>query len=95
MMEASANKAKGGKGVDAALDDYHNQLHALLDSYCVVMKEQAKTPAYDLAITHKKKLTAIFKRLWKFKGDQPQRDLHLDLLCVELKELRDTLHTIK
>jgi hypothetical protein len=48
-----------------------------------------------LAVTHKKELTAIFKRLWKFKGDQPQRDLHLDLLSVELKELRDTLQTIK
>jgi len=54
-----------------------------------------KTPAYDLAVTHKKELTAIFKRLWKFKDDQPQRDLHLDLLSVELKELRDTLQTIK
>jgi len=32
MMEASAAKAKGGKGVDTAFDDYHNQLHALLDS---------------------------------------------------------------
>jgi len=29
------------------------------------------------------------------KDDQPQRDLHLDLLSVELKELRDTLQTIK
>ena len=52
MMEVSANKAKGGKGLDTALDDYHNQLHALLDSYGNVTKEQAKTPAYDLAITH-------------------------------------------
>ena len=95
MMEASANKAKGGKGVDTAFDDYHNQLHALLDSYCGVTKEQAKTPAYDLAVTHKKELTAIFWRLWKFKDDQPQRDQHLDLSIAELKELRDTLHTIK
>ena len=95
MMEASATAAKGGKGADQAMDDYHNQLHALLDSFCGVTKEQAKTPAYDLAVTHKKELTAIFKRLWKFKDDQPQRDLHLDLLSVELKELRDTLQTIK
>ena len=95
MMEASAAKAKGGKGVDTALDDYHNQLHALLDSYDCVTKEQAKTPAYDLAVTHKKELTAIFWRLWKFKNDQPQRDQHLDLSIAELKELRDTLHTIK
>ena len=95
MMEASAAKAKGGKGVDPALDDYHNQLHALLDSYCGVTKEQAKTPAYDLAVTHKKELTAIFGRLWKFKDEQPQRDQHLDLSILELKELRETLQTIK
>ncbi len=95
MMEASAAKAKGGKGVDTTLDDYHNQLHALLDSYDCVTKEQAKTPAYDLAVTHKKELTAIFWRLWKFKDDQPQRDQHLDLSIAELKELRDTLQTIK
>ncbi len=95
MMEASANKAKGGKGVDTAFDDYHNQLHALLDLYDGVTKEQAKTPAYDLAITHKKELTAIFWRLWKFKDDQPQRDQHLDLSIAELRELRETLRTIK
>lgn len=95
MMEASAAKAKGGKGVDSALDDYHNQLHALLDSFCNVTKEQAKTPAYDLAVTHKKELTAIFWRLWKFKDDQPQRDQHLDLSISEVKELRETLRLIK
>ncbi len=95
MMEASANKAKGGKGVDSAFDDLHNQFHALDDAFCGVTDAQAKSPAYDLAVTHKKELTAIFKRLWKFKGDQPQRDLHLDLLSAELRELRDTLQTIK
>ena len=95
MMEATAAKAKGGKGKDNALDDYHNQLHALLDSFCDVTKEQAKTPAYDLAVTHKKELTAIFWRLWKFKDDQPQRDQHLDLSIAELKELRETLQTLK
>jgi hypothetical protein len=95
MMEATAAKAKGGKGVDNAFDDLHNQLHALMDSFCGVTKEQAKTPAYDLALTHKKELGAIFGRLWKFKDDQPQRDQHLDLLSAELKELRETLQTIK
>ena len=95
MMESTASKAKGGKGVDTAFDDYHNQLHALLDSYDGVTKEQAKTPAYDLAITHKKELTAIFWRLWKFKDDQPQRDQHLDLSIAELKELRETLRMIR
>ena len=95
MMEATAAKARGGKGNDAAFDDYHNQLHALLDTYCEVTKEQAKTPAYDLAVTHKKELVTIFKRLWKFKDDQPQRDQHLDLSIAELKELRETLQTLK
>ena len=95
MMEASATKAKGGKGVDPPFDDFHNQFHALLNSYCDVTKEQAKTPAYDLAVTHKKELLAVFKRLWKFKDDQPQRDQHLDLSIAELKELRETLQTIK
>lgn len=95
MMEATANKAKGGKGVDPAFDDLHNQLHAVMDSFCGVTKEQAKTPAYDLALTHKKELGAVFGRLWKFKDDQPQRDQHLDLLRAELKELRETLQTLK
>jgi hypothetical protein len=95
MMESSAAKAKGGKGKDQALDDYHNQLHALFDTFSEVPKEQANTPAFDLAVTHKKELTAIFWRLWKFKDDQPQRDQHLDLSITELKELRETLLTIK
>ena len=95
MMETTAATAKGGRGKDAALDDYHNQFHALLDSYCELTKEQRKTPAYDLAVTHKKELTAIFWRLWKFKDDQPQRDQHLDLSIAELKELRETLQAIK
>ena len=95
MMEATAAKAKGGKGVDTAFDDLHNQFHALNDAFCGVTETQTKLPAYDLAVTHKKELGAIFGRLWKFKGDQPQRDLHLDLLSTELKELRETLQTIK
>ena len=95
MMEATASKAKGGKGMDQAFDDLHNQFHALRDAFCGVSDAQAKTPAYDLAVTHKNELTAIFKRLWKFKEDQPQRDLHLDLLTAELKEMRETLRTIK
>ena len=95
MMEATASKAKGGKGKDAAFDDYHNQLHALLDSYCEVTKEQQKTPAYDLAVTHKKELITIFKRRWKCKDDQPQPDQQLDLSIAEWKELRETLQTIK
>ena len=67
-----------------------NQFHALDDSFLWVTDAQRKTPTYALAVTHKKELAAIFKRLWKFKDDQPQRDQHLDLLAAELKELRET-----
>ncbi|MGH7219703.1 MAG: hypothetical protein ACREI1_05180 [Nitrospiraceae bacterium] len=95
MMEATAAKAKGGKGIDSAFDDLHNQFHALRDSFCGVTDAQGKTPAYALAVTHKKELDAIFGRLWKFKDDQPQRDQHLDLLITEVKELRETVQTIK
>lgn len=42
-------KATGGKGVDPAFDDLHNQFHALNDAFCGVTSAQAKTPAYDLA----------------------------------------------
>jgi hypothetical protein len=95
MMEATAAKAKGGKGIDSAFDDLHNQFHALRDSFCGVTGAQGKTPAYALAVTHKKELDAIFGRLWKFKDDQPQRDQHLDLLITEVKELRETFQTIR
>jgi len=95
MMEATASKAKGGKGVDTAFDDLHNQFHALSDSFCGVTDAQAKASEFALAVTHKKELGAIFGRLWKFKDDQPQRDQHLDLLTAELKELRETVQTIK
>ena len=95
MMEVTAAKAKGGKGVDTSFDDLHNQFHALRNSFCGVTDAQTKTPAYALAVTHKKELGAIFWRLWKFKDDQPQRDQHLDLLATELEELRGTLQALK
>lgn len=94
MMEASAKAAKGGRGHDHALDDLHNQLHAFHDSLCSVEKEKRETAAHALAVTHNKELWAIFKRLWKFKDDQPQRDQHLDLFAAEVRELRETLQTM-
>jgi hypothetical protein len=95
MAEASANAAKGGKGVDQSFDDLHNQFHAISDSICCIEKSVRERPAYALAVTHNKELKAIFKRLWKFKDDQPQRDQHLDLLVSELTELRETLQTLR
>lgn len=95
MMETSAKAAKGGRGYDQPLNDLHNQFHAFDDSLCCVEKEKRETAAHALAVTHNKELWAIFKRVWKFKDDQPQRDQHLDLFAAEVRELRETLQTMK
>ena len=95
MMEASAEAAKGGAGYDQALDDLHNQFHAFDDSLCCVDETKRAMPAYDLAVTHNKELWAIFKRIWKFKDTQPQRDEHLTLFKTEVQELRASLEALQ
>ncbi len=95
MLEASAAAARGGKGYDQPLNDLHNQFHALHDAMCGVTKEQAETPAYANAVTINKEMWAIFKRLWKFKDLQPQRDNHLDRFVKHVQALRETLQAIK
>lgn len=95
MAETSASAAKGGKGVDQSFDDLHNQFHAIDDGMCLVEKSVRAQPAYALAVTHNKELKTIFKRLWKFKDDQPQRDQHLDLFASELQEMRQTLQNLR
>ncbi len=95
MLEASAQAARGGKGYDQPLNDLHNQFHALHDAMCGVTKEQAETPAYAMAVTINKEMWTIFKRLWKYRSDQPQRDDHLDRFVKHVQALRDTLQTIK
>ena len=95
MMEASAEASKGGNGYDQPLNDLHNQFHAFDDTLCCVDEAKRQTPAYALAVTHNKELWAIFKRVWKFKETQPQRDDHLDLFKTEVQELRATLETLK
>ena len=95
MMEASAEASKGGTGYDQPLDDLHNQFHAFDDSLCCVEEDKRAMPAYDLAVTHNKELWAIFKRIWKFKETQPQRDQHLVLFKTEVQELRTSLEALK
>lgn len=95
MMEDSAKAAKGGTGKDQALDDLHNQFHAFDNTLCCVDEAKRETPAYALAVTHNKELWAIFKRLWKFKDMQPQRDEHLALFITEVQEFRTTLEALK
>ena len=95
MMDASADAAKGGKGNDKAFDDLHNQLHAFDETLCCVDEAKRETATYDLAVTHNKELWTIFKRIWKFKDDQPQRDEHLAVLKTEIQEMRTTLEALK
>jgi len=95
MLEASAKAARGGQGYDAPLNDLHNQFHALNDSFCDVTKEQAATPAYAKAVTINKELRTVFKRLWKYRNEQPGRDAHLDLFAKRVQELRETLQAVK
>lgn len=95
MLEASAAQAKGGKGKDQALDDYHNQLHALFDTIDAAIASQIAPPASDLLLTHKKTLRLLFHRLWAFKDQQPQRDQHLDWCLAELRSLREVLQGVK
>ena len=95
MMEASAEAAKGGTGKDQSLDDLHNQFHAFDNTLCCVEKVKRETPTYALAVTHNKELWVIFKRIWKFKDTQPQRDEHLALFKTEVQELRATLEALK
>lgn len=95
MMEASAEASKGGTGYDQPLDDLHNQFHAFDDSLCCVEEDKRAMSAYDLAVTHNKELWAIFKRIWKFKDTQPQRDEHLVLFKTEVQELRTSLEALQ
>ncbi len=95
MMEATAKAGQQGRGNDQAFDDLHNQLHAFDNTICCVDKSKRETPAYALAVTHNKELWAIFKRVWKFKDDQPQRSQHLELFATEVRELRESLQTLK
>jgi hypothetical protein len=95
MMEASAKAGQQGRGDDQAFDDLHNQLHAFDNTLCCVEKSKRETPAYALAVTHNKELWAIFKRVWKFKEDQPQRSQHLELFATEVRELRESLQALK
>lgn len=95
MMETTAKAGQNGRGDDQAFNDLHNQWHAFDNTICCVDKDKRETPAYALAVTHNKELRAIFKRVWKFKDDQPQRSQHLELFATEVRELRESLQPLK
>ena len=95
MMETSAKAGQNGRGDDQAFNDLHNQWHAFDNTICCVDKDKRETPAYALAVTHNKELRAIFKRVYKFKDDQPQRSQHLELFATEVRDLRESLQALK
>jgi hypothetical protein len=95
MMETTAKAGQNGRGDDQAFNDLHNQWHAFDNTICCVDKDKRETPAYALAVTHNKELRAIFKRVWKFKDDQPQRSQHLELFATEVRELRESLQALR
>jgi len=94
MLEASA-KAAHGQDYQTAMDDLHNQFHALHDAFCDVEKPLSETPTFAKAKTIEKELWTIFKRLWWNRNDQSLRTVHLDLFEKRLGELRDTLQPLK
>ncbi|MGQ0810269.1 MAG: hypothetical protein ACT4OO_03475 [Nitrospiraceae bacterium] len=95
MLDASTKAARSPQNYQAAMDDLHNQLHALHDSFCAVTEQQAKTPTYAKAVTLKEEMWKIFWPLWKKRDDQALRDVHLDLFGKRNQELRETLETLK
>jgi hypothetical protein len=94
MLEASA-KAARGTDYQAALDDLHNQFHALHDAFCQVGKPQSESPTYAKAVTLDKELWTIFRRLWRNRNDAAVREVHLDLFEKRLAELREALQPLK
>jgi hypothetical protein len=94
MLEASA-KAARSSNYQPAMDDLHNQFHALHDAFCQVKKPQAESAAYGKAVTIDREMWTIFKRLWRKRGDQAMRETHLDLFSRRLAELHETLQPLK
>ncbi len=94
MMEATLQAARREPASPAALNDLHDQFHALHQAFCQVTEAQAASPFYVKAVTLNKELRTVFHRLWKFRTDAMLRDLHLELFALRLRELRETLQAV-
>lgn len=94
MMEASLQAARRDPASQAALNDLHDQFHALHQAFCQVTEAQAASPFYVKAVTLNKELRTVFHRLWKYRTDAMLRDLHLDLFALRLRELREALQSV-
>ena len=95
MLDASTKAARSPEKYQTAMDDLHNQFHALKDAFCQVTEQQAKTPTYTKAAMINKEMGAIFMRLWRHRTDQASREVYLDLFGKRLQELRETLQVLK
>lgn len=94
MLDASA-KAARGENYRNDLDDLHNQFHALKQAFSQVNETQAATPAYAKAVTIKKEMGTVFRRLWKYQDDPALRKAHVDLFVKRVQELREAIQAIK
>ncbi len=95
MMDDSLKAARGTDAYQPALDDLHNQFHALHGAFCGVTKEQASTPAYATASTIEREMRVVFHRLWKHREERVKREAHLDLFARRVQELRTALQAVK
>jgi hypothetical protein len=95
MIEKTITGMKGKADYAADFDVLHNQLYALKKACCLVTDAQAESLAYAKADTLRREVRTIFRRLWKTRDDQAQRDMHLDLLARRIGELRDALQAVK
>lgn len=94
MMEASLQAARREPDSQAALNDLHDQFHALHQAFRRVTEAQTASPFYVKAETLRRELRTVFHRLWKYRADAMLRDLHLDLFSLRLQELRETLQAM-
>jgi hypothetical protein len=94
MLQASVQAARS-RSYQQAMDDLHNQLHALDEAYCRLNKDQSDARAYSKAATLRKELWTIFKPLWWQRDTPAVRQAHLDLFDTRLQEVREVVQALK
>jgi hypothetical protein len=95
MMETSAKAARAGQNYEEGLDDLHNQFYALGKAFCLVTEAQSSAPAYVKAVTIKREMKTVFRRLWKYRDDPALREVHADLFMKRAQELREALQAVR
>ncbi|GIW53599.1 MAG: hypothetical protein KatS3mg082_0003 [Nitrospiraceae bacterium] len=96
MMETSAKAARSGRGYDQALDDLHNQFHAFDNTLCCVDKAMRRPAGLCPRGDAQQGVVGHFQSArGNSKTINRSAEQHLDLFVAELKELRETLQSLK